>query len=255
MGLPGLALLIIATQALRARFGADVVVKMEPDAPVEIVAKTVCLFVERASGKPIGGFGEGGSTVVLRVELFSPVDAEVSGASAAQMLQGSAALWFMWREIEAALAPSSGPWGELWEQFRTSLTGDMYSMPLFETEKGVKVASHMVALTISALSSPPFGEPTQAWSALLAQMRAASGELPLIADLLAAAIRSGMTGFSALAATLGVSNATLAALGLGSINADGAPPPLINGVTVENEDGSEPPVTVAVGETLPMEPF
>jgi len=255
MGLPGLALLIIATQALRARFGSDVIVRQQPDAAVEITQKTVCLFIERASGKPRGGFGDGVFNCVMRVEMFAPVDAEIAASPAAQMLHGSAALWFVWREIEAALAPSSGAWGALWEQFRLDLDGEMFSMPLFETEKGVKVAAQVVGLTISALASPLFGEPTQAWADLLAQMRASGGELSSVADLIEAAIRSGMAEFPALAATLGVSNRTLAALGLGSLAADGSAPPLMDQATLEDADGSEPTVTMQAGEPTPMEPF
>jgi hypothetical protein len=255
MGLPGLALLIIATQAMRARFGSSVVVRMQPDAPVEIAQKTVCLFIERATGKPLGGFADGAFTCVLRVELFAPVEAEVSSSSIAQMLQGSSALWFMWREIEAALAPSAGPWGVLWEQFRLDLDGEMFSMPLFETKKGVKVAAQVVGLTVSALTSPPFGEPTQAWADLLTQMRATGGELSSVADLIETAVRGGMSGFPALAATLGVSNKTLAALGLGSIADDGSTPTPMDHATLEDPSGNEPTVTIQAGVATPMEPF
>jgi hypothetical protein len=103
----------------------------------------------------------------------------------------------------------------------------MFAPPLFETEKGVKVAAHVYSLTVDSLSEPPFGAPTAAWSDLLAQMRAQGGELTAFADLL----QSAMTGddlsvWQALDATLGVSAATLQAIGLGDTVNPLAIPPL-----------------------------
>jgi hypothetical protein len=178
----------------------------------------VCVFVERASAHP----GDvslimGDSQTGLRVELFAPVDAVPGASPGAAALKGSTALFFMWRECVAALAPDASPWAKIWESFRLSIAAEMYAPPLFETEKGVKVAAHVYSLTVDALSDPPFGEPTQAWADLLAQMRAVGGELSSLADILEASIRGGsLTVFEALAATFGLSGDTMASIGLGA---------------------------------------
>lgn len=216
MGLVGLALLIILTQSLRASLGAGVIVRMQPDGPVDISGRTICLFVERAIGHPEAGtVSDGRSQVMLRIELFTPIAVNSTGSSTAATLQGSVALFFLWRSLEKALAPESGPWGVLWERFRLGLIADMYAPPLFETEKGVKIVAQVVQLTVESLSSPYFGEPSDAWSALLAQLRATGGELAPFADLLEASLTGGdFTDLQVLSAALGVSDATLIALGL-----------------------------------------
>lgn len=218
-GLPGIALLVILTQAFRARMGSSVRVEMQPDSPVDAtLGPALCVFVERASAHPSDvSMILGDSQIVLRIELFAPVDAGSASSPGSAALKGSTALFFMWRECVAALAPDASPWSALWEAFRLSIVAEMYAPPLFETEKGVKVAAHVYSLTVDALSDPPFGDPPQAWADLLAQMRADGGELTGFADILEASIRGGGLGaFEALAATLGLSGATMASIGLGS---------------------------------------
>ena len=216
-GLVGLALLIIMTQALRAHFGAGVAVYQSPDAPVDVSEmRTICLFVERSSSKPEGGsFCGGDSQIVIRLELYAPV---VSGAGS-EALAGSAALPFMWRGIVAALAPEASPWGAVFEWFRLSVEAEQYAPPLFQTEKGVKIAAHVYLVTIDSLAEPMFGAgslgPNSAWVALLNRMRASGGELIAVADQMETAIRGGLTDWRALAATLGLSRASADAVGIG----------------------------------------
>lgn len=252
-GLSGIALLVIVTQAFRARMGADVRVEMQPDAPVDAAAgPTICVFIERASSHQNDvSLLQGDSQIVLRVELFAPVDATAAASPGSAALKGSTALFFMWRECVAALAPDASPWAGLWERFRLSIMADMYAPPLFETEKGVKVAAHVYGLTIDPLCDPPFGEPTEAWSDLLAQMRADGGELSSLADILEASIRGGsLTVFEALAATFGLSGDTMASIGLGAapdaIPAQiGADSGVVDEEVTASADPSTPDVQVA----------
>jgi hypothetical protein len=212
MGIVAFAVLLILTQMLRAGLGPAVTVLMQPDAPVDVVQRTICLYVETASGKPRAQTtSDGDGAMRIRMELFSPVNDASSGAP----LKGSMALFFLWRAIEGALAPDATPWGAIWESFRLDLAAYAETLPLFETEKGVKIAAQVVVLTIDTLASPFFAAPTDAWSALLAQMRAGTAEMQALAPLLEAAIRgAGLSDLESLASSLGVSDATLTALGL-----------------------------------------
>ncbi len=216
--LPGLALLVVMTQAFRARFGDDVRVHMQPDAPVVVdEGKSVCLFIERTTAHPEGpSLTLGDGQVVLRVELYSPALTPALNSIPLARLQGHAALPFMWRECIAALDPSAAPWGALWEKFRLALDAEMSAPPLLETQKGVKVAAWVFSITVDSLGEPLFGEPRGAWAALLASLRAAGGELPEFADLLEASLRGGdMPAWRALGMSLGVSRDTLNDLGIG----------------------------------------
>jgi hypothetical protein len=250
-GLSGIALLIIATQALRVGLASANVV-MQPDGPVDVTkGPTIAVFIERAGlhAKDVS-LAMGDSQVVLRVELFAPVAAESSGGAAA--LKGSTALFFMWRQCVAALAPDASPWGALWERFRLAVDAEMFAPPLFETEKGVKVAAHVYSLTVDALSEPPFGAPTAAWSALLAQMRTQGGELTGFADLLETALTGALSEWPALAATLGVSSDTLAAIGLGDTPAPVAPLPPAE--QADSQTVAVPDALAAPVETIPAGP-
>lgn len=234
-GLVGLALLIIMTQALRAHFGADVVVHQSPDVPIDVSeARTICLFVERSSSKPAGGsFCGGDSQIVMRLELYAPV---VAGAGV-EALAGSAALPFMWRGIVAALAPETSSWGAVFEWFRLAIEAEQYAPPLFQTEKGVKIAAHVYLVTIDSLSEPMFGAASlgreSAWVALLGQMRRSGGELVAVADQIEAAIRGGLTDWRSLAATLGLSRASADAVGIGPDAMDAVVAPASPDLTVD----------------------
>lgn len=234
-GLVGLALLVIMTQALRAHFGAAVAVHQSPDEPVDVSqTRTICLFVERSSSKPeSAAFSGGDSQIVIRLELYAPV---VSGAGP-DALAGSAALPFLWRGVVAALAPECGVWGAAFENFRLALEAEQYAPPLFQTEKGVKVAAHVYLVTIDSLAEPLFGAGSlgegSAWAHLLTTMRAAGGELPAVADRIEAAIRGGLTDWRALAASLGLSRGSADAIGVGPGVDEAVAPPVAADLVVD----------------------
>ena len=223
MGLTAFAVLLILTQMIRAALGSTVTVLMQPDAPVDVTQRTVCLYIESASGKPRAETtADGENAMRIRVELFAPVNDPSPGV----MLKGSMALFFLWRAIEGALAPDSSAWGAIWETFRLDLDAYSETLPLFETEKGVKIAAQVVILTVDTLASPFFGAPNAAWTGLLAQMAAGNTEMQQLAPILQAAVEgASLSSIELLAESLGVSAATLSNIGLGAtVNPSDNPP-------------------------------
>ena len=194
-GLASLGVLICVTRALRAWqpfWNRDVL--MEPTMLVRITKPTICIFCGNGRIEPDGrSIFNGNSKATLRFELFYPDDHPITLGDKTLALNGFTGVKLMWHEVLEALYQAQGPWADLWKSFALRVHSDEYDYDLYETETGSKIVCSAHNLVVELINVPAFGAPTEAWSALLAQMRAGDAEIVALADLLQAKIAGDAT--------------------------------------------------------------
>lgn len=226
-GLTSFAIGLAAARALRGRTMAENRVHLEPNAAIGVTAPTLCIYVAVGAADVDGRALLDASGCRVRFELLlPPIVALATGEQDAQLdVNASAALAFalFWRQCLVALQSDQGVWSGLWRSFIPRIHSLASGADLIELEKGRKIPARIVELLIEPLSEPSIGvEPQGVWAELLAAMRAESGELSVLADLL----QSAITGAVALAdwradfARLGLTFALGESLGVGPAEHD-----------------------------------
>lgn len=206
MSLVPFALRVCATRALQAALPVNVVVVDSPQEPLDLLDKAaprpiVAVYTGSAMTKLEGRNLLGGAPVVLlTLQMFLPetfafetspdhfitVDTRRQGAETA--------LDILWRDALLALNASPEPWASLWREFAPAVVSIANEHYLLE-RNGVKVTAREVTIECEPIHEPvPGGEPTDAWAALIALMRADTrGDgLATLADWVEASIRGAM---------------------------------------------------------------
>jgi hypothetical protein len=194
-GLASLGALICVTRALRAsQIFAACDVLMAPTAMLTITRPTISVFCGHGRAEPDGrSLLQGESKDTIRFELFWPASYAVTQGAKTLSFDGVAPLAFLWRAVEQALYQAQSPWADLWKSFVLRIFHVDHDFALYEPETGSKIACYVYEASVELIDDPAFGAPTDAWSALMTQMRAGDAEIVALADWLQAAIAGDAT--------------------------------------------------------------
>lgn len=249
MSLPSLALLIVATGALREVLPPWTKVLPAPGEPQELVEEGGKVLVAVFTGDEVHPvqrrrLGLTNPTVELAVQVLCPprVEAtvELQGEAVTRTLEthgaGAFAVFMtVHRAIERGLgAPDPGSWGELWQEFVVALNDDLERRPFLAPSKAsVMIPGCDFSLPCELIPSPPLGgELPDAWGKLLTKMRA-DPAVSGLADYVEAEIRGRpLEPWQAELALAGLSRWEGEALGYGTVAGIGATPPLTRATIV-----------------------
>lgn len=241
MSLPSLALLIVATGALREVLPPWTKVVAAPGEPQELVEEGGKVLVAVFTGDEVHPvqrrrLGLANPTVELAVQVLCPprVEAvvELQGRPVAANLEthgaGAFAVFMsVHRAIERGLgAPDPGSWGELWQDFVVGLNDDLERRPFLAQSKAtVAIPACDFSLPCELIPSPPLGgELPEVWGKLLTKMRA-DPAVSGLADYVEAEIRGNpLEPWRAELALAGLSRWEGEALGYGTLAGTGATP-------------------------------
>lgn len=253
MSLPSLALLIVATGALRETLPPWMTVLPAPGEPQELVREGGNVLVAVFTGDEVHPvqrrrLGLANPTVELAVQVLCPprVEAtvELQGEPVTRTLEthgaGAFAVFMsVHRAIERGLgAPDPGSWGELWQEFVVALNDDLERRPfLAQSRANVAIPGCDFSLPCELIPSPALGgELPDAWGKLLTKMRA-DPAVSGLADYVEAEIRGEpLEPWRAELALAGLSRWEGEALGYGTVAGIGAAPPF-SGATISTPRG------------------
>jgi hypothetical protein len=226
-GLVSYAAGLAASRALRGRTLAADRVRLEPKAPINVSAPTICVYA--ASGRAhISGRRLLEATICRpRFELFLPsaVNAEGLSGSIELDVDTSSALAFacFWRQCEIALQADQSVWAQLFRAIVLEITMIETGADLFELDKGQKIAARIVEMTVDTINEPMIGTaPQGVWADLLVAMRGDSAEIAGLADVVERQIRGdvALAAWEADFALLGLSQSYGPMLGVAGAPGD-----------------------------------
>jgi hypothetical protein len=124
------------------------------------------------------------------------------------------------RQVDASLHFGNPEWIAVWNRFVVNVEERMVRYMLVEIENGARVPTMEITYRCCTIPDPDFGKPIYgAWLAFDSALRAAGGDKILLADLIKGMIENpiGLPDYQDLQANFGLTDAALAATGLGPV--------------------------------------
>jgi len=149
-----------------------------------------------------------------RVKLPDGIGFELDGSQAGLTLN------VIGRQIDAALHLGAAAWLPVWRKFVFSIEEREVRYMLVEVESAVKIPTMEISYRCATIPDPDFGTPLYgSWLALDSALRDAGGDKVKLADLFKGMIESpaGLPAYQDLQANFGLTDAGLAATGLGPV--------------------------------------
>jgi hypothetical protein len=195
--------------------------------PTEEAAQPViCVYVEKARAPITGRLTQGDFTeITLKIIVYiSPGKTKLPDDAGYEFeLDSNSAgltLNIVARQVDAVFHRGGSDWLPVWKKLLYQITERVERYLLVEVENGFKIPAIEISYMGNAIPDPDYGAPmTAGWAAFDAALRAAGGEKILLADLFTGLIENpaGLPSYQVLQNNYGLTDAALAATGLGPV--------------------------------------